>query len=674
MPEMIEAIAWVCLAAAPSPAANARAALEQACGRCHRGGPDANEGGFDFLLDRDALIREELVAVGRPGSSRLLQRVRRAEMPPDDAPERKWRGPVIAALDAWIRAGAPAERFSSPKAVAAAVEPAPILSRDVLLREVREDLERLTEPQRRNARYFVGDEGPALAKVLSSLTWTPSLIIPVRVSPHMSRVDLRELGWSANDWNRVLAAYPFAFSSGSFDEDIVVAATQTPQPFVRAAWFIATATRPPLYHALLKLPVNEAGLEELLGVSVRDDIARGAVVRAGFNNSGISQNNRLIERHAGRFGPYWRSYDFASNVGAKNLFERPLRFVHDGGEHIFALPNGMFGFMLADARGGRIDRGPTAIVRDERRPDGAVENGLSCMGCHARGFIPKTDQVLASVLASPSGFSASERRQVEQLHPLPTTLDGIFPLDSAGLLEALGKLGVAGDEEEPITAVAQRYERALDLKACASELGVAPHVLFRALERGPEALAPLRVGGNVKRDAFTAAFPTLVRRLRLGHAEAVQSAKPGAAGVTECGVSSAYLEARLEDCRVAFPERATHGPYRLVAHFANGKEVWLDGKRRLLWSPAEQAASQSHAAELCSGEQSLDALWFLPSAGDLEEALEDGLPDAGWQPLWSRDSDQAKKLARAPGFAVSAAGRTEEEPQALLPSRCIARL
>src|SRR5262249_4116036 len=153
-----------------------------------------------------------------------------------------------------------------------------------------------------------------------------------------------------------------------------------------------------------------------------------------------------------RGGPYWRSYDFASNVGSKNVFERPLTFVHDGGEHIFCLPNGMFAYLLTDARGGRIDRGPTTIVRDERRPGGAVENGLSCMGCHARGFIPKSDQILPSVQASPTGFSPRERRLVERLHPEPTTLAGIFELDDARFVGALQALGVAADAEEPITA------------------------------------------------------------------------------------------------------------------------------------------------------------------------------------------------------------------------------
>src|SRR5581483_3406847 len=101
----------------------------------------------------------------------------------------------------------------------------------------------------------------------------------------------------------------------------------------------------------------------------------------------------------------------------------------------FALPNGMFGFLLTDAHGRRIDRGPTSIVRDERRPDGAVENGVSCMGCHARGFIPKADQLLAALPPD-----ARERRQVERLHPDAATLAGIFDLDDRRFVDALDAL------------------------------------------------------------------------------------------------------------------------------------------------------------------------------------------------------------------------------------------
>jgi hypothetical protein len=82
---------------------------------------------------------------------------------------------------------------------------------------------------------------------------------------------------------------------------------------------------------------------------------------------GVSRNNRLIERHSSPYGSYWRSYDFADNVGRRNLFAHPLgpsgqasSFEVDGGEIIFNLPNGLHAFMLIDGKGRRLDKAPTA--------------------------------------------------------------------------------------------------------------------------------------------------------------------------------------------------------------------------------------------------------------------------------------------------------------------------
>src|SRR5206468_808707 len=100
--------------------------------------------------------------------------------------------------------------------------------------------------------------------------------------------------------------------------------------------------------------------EAKLQVKAGDDIRAGKVIRAGFNGSGVSRHNRLIERHEGAHGYYWKGYDFASSRGRRNLFTYPLgpgpseegtTFQHDGGEIIFRLPNGLQGYMLTDGRG-----------------------------------------------------------------------------------------------------------------------------------------------------------------------------------------------------------------------------------------------------------------------------------------------------------------------------------
>src|SRR5207302_402650 len=97
-----------------------------------------------------------------------------------------------------------------------------------------------------------------------------------------------------------------------------------PIPYVRADWFVSTITQPPFYEDFLRLPFDVAELEKKLGVdaerNVRDQIAR----RAGMSVSGVSRNNRVVERHPFQHGAYWKSFDFRSSKGQENSFRDPI--------------------------------------------------------------------------------------------------------------------------------------------------------------------------------------------------------------------------------------------------------------------------------------------------------------------------------------------------------------
>src|SRR5262249_16703206 len=156
------------------------------------------------------------------------------------------------------------------------------------------------------------------------------------------RIDLRDYKWSARTWDRLVSAYPYRVSTPEAPSSVLGL-----QQVLRADWFVTTAARPPLYHDLLQLPSTDRELERQLRVDVLANLQEDNVARAGFNGSGVSQNNRLIERHDASYGAYWRSYDFNDNSGRQNLFEHPLgpvpgqnSFVHAGGEILFNPPNG----------------------------------------------------------------------------------------------------------------------------------------------------------------------------------------------------------------------------------------------------------------------------------------------------------------------------------------------
>ena len=166
----------------------------------------------------------------------------------------------------------------------------------------------------------------ALARLVNSLSWHPRLTRPTPIDPGrlVYRIDLRHYRWTASLWDRLAAAYPYRLGAATPEARAVAAATGAETPCLRADWFAAAASRPPLYYDLLQLPGTDRGLERLLQVDGPEDVREETVVRAGFNDSGVSRNNRLLERHDAGYGAYWRSYDFSDNLDRQNLFEHPL--------------------------------------------------------------------------------------------------------------------------------------------------------------------------------------------------------------------------------------------------------------------------------------------------------------------------------------------------------------
>jgi serine/threonine-protein kinase len=321
----------------------------------------------------------------------------------------------------------------------------------------------------------------------------------------------------------------------------------TQLPYLRADWFITTATQPPLYHTLLQLPTNVRQLEQQLKVDVDANFLNNELARAGFAKSGVSRQNRMVERHRGLFGAYWKSYDFKTNAGAGNLFKFPLgpvfkdnpfprqAFEHAGGEIIFNLPNGMQGYLLIDNKGNRIDEGPTDIVSDSKETAGkvAVVNGISCMHCHQNGMIRDFKDTVRNSRA----VSGEAQEKVERLYLEPAEMEKLLAKDEERFLRALGEATsgfLKGEKEvakapEPIYVVAVKYlKEDIGLDKAAYELGISvPKELQTAIKYNEElrklGLGPLAEGDTIKRetweslkDRFSSQFQQAAEKLDLG--------------------------------------------------------------------------------------------------------------------------------------------------------------
>jgi tetratricopeptide (TPR) repeat protein len=525
-------------AAEPDGAALARKAhdvFRTYCHRCH-GRDGAVEGGMNYILDFKTLVARKKVVSGNAARSKLYRRLTSADspMPPSEEKTRPTKDEIAVVKD-WIDAGAPDVAAAAPKRE--------FVGDADVLRLIRDDLDDMDEGNRRYARYFsiahLANAGlpedqlqtyrHGLSKLVNSLSWQPDIVVPKAIDPArmVLRIDLRDYRWSATVWQRILDAYPYGVVQPSAAGRAVFVATGCELPCVRADWFVFAASRPPLYHAVLQLPDTDAALEKDLKIDVEGDIRDAHVARAGFNSSGVSRNNRLIERHRSAYGAYWKSYDFASNTGRQNLFDHPLgpgpdegHFRQDGGEIIFNLPNGLQAYLLVDGKGRRIDEGPTKIVSVKNRPDPTVINGISCMTCHARGTIDKADQVRAHAEKNASAFADDDLKAVRTLYPPEADFRALLKEDAERFRKAVEATGAKVGETEPVAALAERFEAELDLTHAAAELGLTPAALLRGLDGSADLarrLGPLKVeGGTVQRQVFVAAFEDAVRVLRLG--------------------------------------------------------------------------------------------------------------------------------------------------------------
>jgi mono/diheme cytochrome c family protein len=616
----------------PALAREAKAVLQTHCVACHGGGKAA-KGGFGFVLDRGRLVSRLLLSPGQSSRSDLFLRVEQGEMPP---PSRKLRPSPkeVATLKRWIDAGAPP--FDSAADGAGALSPLEATT------AIAKDLEAIDVRSRRFTRYLtlnhlayagrpaseLDSTREAAAKLLSSLSWHPRLSRPepVDAAATILRLDLRAYKWTAALWEKLATAFPYRLQTAT-DAHALAGLAGTEFPALRADWFVATASRPPFYHDLLQLPGTDRALERSLQVDVAGDIEDDNLMRAGFNDSGVSRNNRLIERHDAVFGSFWRSYDFSANSGRQNLFEHPLgpnagatSFRPTGGEIIFHLPNGLLAYMLVDGQGKRIDKAPVEIVADPRRPDQRVQTGISCMSCHARGFLFKADQVRGHVEKNVPIFGVEVVNAVRQTHPRPARLQAQIDEDNRRYLKALEPFGVRDPDQEPINLVTQRFEATLDARTAAAELGLKVEELGPLLHQAPEQArilgSLLQEGGTAQRAVFEEHFPELARRVSASRAVAITKAVlPGSfqghTATVNCVVFSSdgrKVASGGDDQTVRIWE-VGHGVVGRIANPSYGKQLaCLEGLRGEVYAVAFGGEDKRL---LTAGSDRLVRLWDL---------------------------------------------------------------
>jgi hypothetical protein len=140
----------------------------------------------------------------------------------------------------------------------------------------------------------------AIRKLLNSLSRKPklALIKSVGSGQTLLRFNLRDIGWS-NKWDYLVQHYPYGVEYAGSNAQLLRSAGGSPLVYLRADWFAFAATQPTNYYFLLDVPQTAQALEQSLGIGVAANITGGQAIRAaiGPGHSGISDHNRLVERH-----------------------------------------------------------------------------------------------------------------------------------------------------------------------------------------------------------------------------------------------------------------------------------------------------------------------------------------------------------------------------------------
>ena len=512
-------------------AQQAYAIFQQNCLDCH-----GEHGAFTenlVIQDRAQLIATGTVIPGNPDGSEFYKRLIEDTA---EKPRMPWGQPPLtqATVDTirqWIAAGAPDWTIQHD---------INFITTDTMLSTIQTHLATLDSFDRPFARYFTlthlynAGESPealgayliALSKLVNSLSWGFEIIKPqpIDAAETIFYIDLRDYEWDirGDAWTQIEQAYPYAIEFDASTQAGLLGKLRNLRedmncevPFVHVDWFLATASLPPLYHDILDLPATDRELERELDVNVDRNIQSAPGVRvwrAGLNDSGVSNNNRVVERHTSRYGAYWKSYDFAGNVGTQNVFTNPLSFTQDGGEIVFNLPNGLQAYYISDALGNRIDVAPTTIVSNPGASDPAVRNGLSCIGCHTEGMKAFEDGVRSVIEQTEN--PVYDKAQALRLYAEKAVMDGHLSDDTARYKAALEATGGVFGGIEPVHRFYEAFQRPLDAPQAAASVGLETAAFLKEIGENSHlqnlGLTGLLSGGNVQRDAWTSNFNAVI--------------------------------------------------------------------------------------------------------------------------------------------------------------------
>lgn len=461
---------------------------------------------------------------------------------------------------------------------------------------IQRDFARVTPALRRFIRYVsfthlynAGVRGnnwairkKAFYKALNSVSRTTTAItsgaVPIdRTYMTIFRVDLRAYRIDPTEFDSLVQS-PYNLERGIPTFKVRNASTgaeenvNLPYP-IRGDFMMREILRGEKYYTLLKMPkaFNRTFLESL-GVNAPEARNNYSVRRGVFNSKVSGGGYRVIEMfHEGNTGLVWNLFDIEKRVNANDPRRDPMLapfgpcfngatapwrdctagandmiFDYEAVETMWQLPNGLFAFAVFDADKigspgkGRITVNPVAV--DGQSREHTNEAGLSCISCHAKGFMDFRDQIggqarriKAKLQQSRNqAFTAEQAGLIDEMYPDTLDINDYLNRGNEKYKAALANIGIkpADMEPEPISVVIQEFERPVTLKQASAELGFSEAQLVTAItasQKLSNVLAVFKSNDPAKRilarDQFEKKFQEIVGELR-----AMRAGRYGAGG------------------------------------------------------------------------------------------------------------------------------------------------
>lgn len=523
------------------------------CGNCHIG--QGAFGDFGYLLNMDELLSSGKIIPGSKEDSRIYARMVEGTMPP--AAVRVTQMPTYGQIDL---VGKFIDELEGPDE-GTNCEPPPFMDTDTQIRLMQADMASLDVEDQPFTRYltvtYASNAGLcgrplqrqryAMIKGINSVSTDTQVHEPEAIDQDelIYRIDIRDYGWDRaidlqdNDvsdpanidhvdgWEAIIAnpataVYAVEYTGDQADD--LKADAGTLVPFLPVNVFVQATEFGDLYYTLIGGRFNIFDFElDVLGIDTAAEIERDNLMRAGFENSGVSKQERVLNRFDSNLGAgssYWLSFDFdgggggeiagdfVQNLANESIFADPLGFAFAGGEAIFSLPNGMQGYYVAAANGNRLAEAPIGVVIDPAQNNGLVTNGASCHSCHNAGMITFTDTVRDYVEENRRDFDNETYESVMAQYVDSTTWENAMASDSKMHVDAMVRAGIPAETPDPLSRTYLDFQLGnIDLNLAAGELGVPADELAREINTLDPRLGNLEIeGAYVDRRIMDATF------------------------------------------------------------------------------------------------------------------------------------------------------------------------